>query len=160
MSVAPVIIREATIEDIPFLQEMMWEALLASPNVLAQVGVEVVRQQEKEYWEQWPQHPDPAFVALDTSGQKLGVITIQPNDTEQPVRSWRIGIGVVARARSQGVGHRLIEQSISYAREQGAQYVSLHVDLAKTGAIALYTRMGFIKTSGKESLIEMRINLS
>ena len=39
MFTTPITIREATAEDIPFMQAMIWEAILASPAFVAQHGV-------------------------------------------------------------------------------------------------------------------------
>ncbi len=147
----PIILREATAKDIPFLQAMTWEAILASPILLASYGVEAVQHMEEQYWRKWEEHPDPAFVALDTTGQKLGAITLKPNGADLPVSGWRIGIAVQAQARSRGIGQRLIEQAITFVREQGASYVNLFVDPTNTKAIALYQRMGFVER-GKISL--------
>jgi hypothetical protein len=68
MFTEPITIREATVEDIPFLQAMIWEALLASPTFLARYGVATMQQAEEQYWRRWPQQPEPAFVALDANG--------------------------------------------------------------------------------------------
>lgn len=85
MLTGPITIRDATAEDIPFLQAMIWEAILASPTLLVQDGLETMQQYEEHYWMGWVEHPDPAFVALDATGCKLGAITIKPNDTGEPV---------------------------------------------------------------------------
>jgi ribosomal protein S18 acetylase RimI-like enzyme len=159
MFTGPITIREATAEDIPFLQAMIWEAMLASPTFLAHYGVESMQQAEEQYWRGWIEHSDPAFVALDATGQKLGAITVKPNETHEPISGWRIGIGVDAQARGQGVGHRLIERAITFAKLKGASYANLFVDPTNTRAIALYQRIGFREVGEKDQLIEMRINL-
>ncbi len=158
MLTEPITVREATAEDVPFLQAMIWEAILASPSLVAQHGVETMQRYEEHYWRGWMEHPDPAFVALDAGGRKLGAITIKPNDTDEPVSGWRIGIGVETHARSQGVGQHLLEQAIAFARVKGARYVNLFVDPTNTRAIALYQRIGFVEVGESDKLIEMRIN--
>lgn len=160
MLTGPIAIRKATSEDIPFLQAMIWEAILASPTLLVQDGLETMQQYEEHYWKGWPEHPDPAFVALDGTGRRLGAITVKPNDADEPVSSWRIGIGVEAFARGQGVGQHLIEQAIAFAMEKGALYVNLFVDPTNMQAIALYQRLGFVEVGKMGELIEMRINLN
>src|SRR5947208_13739 len=106
----PVTIRAATVEDIPFLRKMIWEAVLASPTLLAQLGEEAIRRHEEHYWQNWSQDPDPAFVALDSAEHELGALTLQANDQQEPVIGWRIGLGVEADARGQGVGRRMVER--------------------------------------------------
>lgn len=39
----PITIREAVVGDAPFLQAMIWEALLASPKFLEEHGIEIMR---------------------------------------------------------------------------------------------------------------------
>lgn len=155
----PITVREATIEDIPFLQTMIWEAIQASPSLIAQFGLENVQQHEADYWHAWAEHPEPAFVALDASGRKLGALTLEPNDTNEPVSGWRLGIGVAAEARGQGAGRHLLERAITFVRDKGATYINLFVDPANTPAIALYRRMGFVEVGERDNLIEMRIVL-
>ncbi len=137
---------------------MIWQALLASPTFLAHRGVETIRQVEEQYWGSWTELGDPAFVALDATGQKLGAIVLKPNDRHEPISGWWIGIGVEAGVRGRGVGQQLIEQAIAFARENGANHVSLLVDPTNTRAIALYQRVGFVQVGELDQVIEMRIN--
>ena len=155
----PITVRQATVEDIPFLRIMIWDAILASPAQLARYGLETMQQLENQYWSNWAKSmsPDPSFVAVDASGRKLGAITVKPNDTNNPVQGWRIGIGVDKSARGYGVGKLLMERAIAFAREQKALYVTLFVDPTNASAIRLYQRVGFIEVGEKYGLIEMRI---
>jgi ribosomal protein S18 acetylase RimI-like enzyme len=155
----PITVREATVEDIPFLRAMIWDAILASPAQLAWYGLETMQQLEDQYWTNWAKaiSPDPSFVAVDVSGRKLGTITVKPNDTNEPVQGWRIGIGVDDSARGYGIGELLMERAIAFARDQKAQHVTLFVDPTNAPAIRLYRRVGFIETGERDGLIEMRV---
>jgi len=152
-------VRRAIDADVPFLQAMIWQALLASPIFLAHYGIETVRQAEEQYWNSWTEDSDPAFVALDATGYKLGAITLKPHERDEPISGWRIGIGVEARMRGQGVGQRLIEQAMTFARGNGASSINLLVDPTNTRAISLYQRIGFVQTGERDEMIEMQINL-
>ncbi len=160
MVTEPILIKEATAEDVPFLQAMIWEAMLTSPIFVAHYGVETLQHLEEEYWCRWEERPDPAFVALDASGQKLGAITLKPNGEDEPVQGWRIGIAVEPQARGHRVGQRLLERAIAFAREKGARYVNLFVDPTNRRAIALYHHVGFVEVDERDQVIEMRINLT
>jgi ribosomal protein S18 acetylase RimI-like enzyme len=157
MLTGPIIVRDATAEDIPFMRAMIWEAMLASPTFLALHGVENLQQYEEDYWSRWTERPDPAFVAIDAGGRRLGGITVKPNDQAEPVGGWRIGIGVEAHARGQRVGQHLLERAIAFASDKGAEYINLFVDATNTAAIALYRRTGFVVVREEDNLIEMRI---
>jgi ribosomal protein S18 acetylase RimI-like enzyme len=155
----PLTVREATVEDVPFLRSMIWKAILASPAQLAQYALETMQQLEDQYWANWAKSlsPDPSFIAVDASGRKLGAITVKPNDAKEPVQGWRIGIGVEDNARGHGVGKLLMERAMAFARAQKAHYVTLFVDPTNAPAIRLYRRVGFIETGERDGLIEMRI---
>jgi ribosomal protein S18 acetylase RimI-like enzyme len=158
MVIEPIAIRQATIEDLPFLRAMIREALLASPTFLAFQDERSIEQGEEARWMRWREHPEPAFVAEDATLQKLGAITLRPH-TASEGRGWQIGIGVEAPARGQGVGYRLIEQAILYARQTHSTYLNLVVDPANLPAITLYRRVGFVDVGEREHLLEMRLPL-
>lgn len=159
MSTGPLTIRRAAAEDAPFLQAMIWEAMLASPTVMALRGFENVQRSEERYWRRWVEYGDPAFVAVDATGRKLGGILIIGSDEDEPMSGWRLGVGVEAQMRGQGVGRCLLEWVIAFAREQGSSYVDLLVDSANTRAMALYQRVGFVEVGKGHGAIKMQINL-
>jgi RimJ/RimL family protein N-acetyltransferase len=158
MVIEPVTIRQATIEDIPFLRAMMREALLASPAFLAHQEERDIEQAEETHWTRWREHPEPAFVAEDATLQKVGAIRLRPH-TSNLGQGWQIGIGVEASARGQGVGYRLIERAISYACQTHSAYLNLLVDPANLPAITLYRRVGFQDVGESEHVLEMRLSL-
>lgn len=157
--IASITVRVATIDDIPFLRAMIWEALLASPTHLKRLGAEKIQQYEDEYWSRWAIQPEPAFIAQDENARPLGIISLRPDDTEQPVRCWRIAIGVERDARGQGVGRRLIEHAFDFAKAEGATYVNLMVDPVNLPAIGLYKKCGFVEIGTRDNVIEMRTQL-
>jgi ribosomal protein S18 acetylase RimI-like enzyme len=151
-------IREAEPNDVTFLRKMMWEAITASPALIKRLGMETIQQREVGYWQGWSEQPDPAFIAVDANGQDIGAIVLQPDDGLQ--RAWRIGIGVASESRGQGVGKRLIERAIAFAKTDGVASVTLSVDPGNTRAMALYEKMGFVRTGSRNSMIEMRFDLA
>ncbi|HEX9039003.1 MAG TPA: GNAT family N-acetyltransferase [Ktedonobacterales bacterium] len=149
----PIEVRQATVDDIPFLRELMREAFLASPTLVAQYSMAEYQRYQERVWSRWREKPGPAFIAVDSAGGPIGGLRVNPDD------SWAIGMGVVAAARNQGVGRRLIEAAISYARAAGAPSLFLKVDPTNAIAIALYRRMGFVETGERERAISMRLSL-
>jgi ribosomal protein S18 acetylase RimI-like enzyme len=158
MATEPIIVREAQADDGPFLRAMIWEALLASPVFLSHLGVEAIQRHEAQYWSGWTAHPDPAFIAVDENGRKLGAILLKPSGPDRPAAGWRISMGLEANARGQGIGRRLIERAVEFARADGKRYVNLLVDPTNTRAIALYRRTGFVDVGTRDGVIEMRIS--
>jgi ribosomal protein S18 acetylase RimI-like enzyme len=152
-------IRRATMDDLAFLRKMIWEGIYVSKTLITYMGMDQIQRFEDEYWQKWEQEPEPGFVAVDADGRKVGAVTLKANDKDQPVSGWRIGIGVEADRRGQGIGSRLIERAIEYAREQRATYISLSVDPVNPRAVALYRRMGFVETTTDKPWLYMRQNL-
>ena len=54
-----------------------------------------------------------------------------------------LGLMVAAPYRRRGVGRRLLEQSVDWARESGVRKLELHVFPHNTAALALYEQFGF-----------------
>lgn len=158
MFTPPITIRDATLDDLDFLRKMVWEGLMASPTFVAWMGLATIQEYEDRYWKTWAKQPSPAFIAVDADGRSLGALSLRPNDTEPP--GWRIAIGVEAEARGQGVGRKLMERALDYAKTDGVAYVNLHVDPANQVAITLYQRMGFVDVERRDESIEMRIELT
>ena len=160
MVMEPIRIRRASADDIPFLRAMIWEAVLASPSfIVAHNGLAALEESEARRWETWQPEADPAFVALDADGSKLGAITLRPHSSPNG-EGWQLGLGAEAEARGRGAGQRLVEHAIVYLRGIAAPYLTLYVDTANTAAIALYRRTGFVECGLEhENVIEMRRSL-
>jgi ribosomal protein S18 acetylase RimI-like enzyme len=141
----PVDIRIATRADRPFLRRMQWEALQASPQFLAAMGIDPVRQREEQTWAAWPGPDEVAFVAEDPErGIPLGAVILRVHERAAGlVIGFRLVIGVEKAARRQGIGRLLIERAQAHAREQRAEYVTLDVDAANEPAIRAYRATSF-----------------
>ncbi len=158
MTHEPIVVRPATVDDIPFARAMMQEALLASPTFLAHLDMEALQEAEEQEWLKWREHPDPVFIAVDAAGRSVGAIRMRPHPSAEGP-GWQIGIAVEASARNQGIGRLLIEQAITHARATHAPYLYLLVDPTNAPAIALYRRTGFVETGEQEHVIGMRLDL-
>jgi ribosomal-protein-alanine N-acetyltransferase len=77
-------------------------------------------------------------------------------------------IAVHPEHRGKGIASRLIEATLDRFRKMNVAEVELHVEIVKSGAIALYERFGFrireVITAdddkGSESFLEMKLKLS
>jgi ribosomal protein S18 acetylase RimI-like enzyme len=153
-------VRAATVTDATFLAAMIREAILASPLLVARLGLDAVEQHEADYWRAWCDRDDrdPAFVATDEHGTPLGGLVMKPDcpAVDGRVARWRIGLGVVHSARSRGAGTELVERALDLAAALGADEVSLIVDPGNIRAIALYRRLGFVDLAERDVGPEMR----
>lgn len=85
----------------------------------------------------------PQFVALNGE-DVIGWCDISPMRFEGFTHSGRLGMGVHASFRRLGIGTRLIEQTISKAKEKGLERIELEVLASNTPALKLYEKMGFV----------------
>lgn len=155
------LIRAATIEDRPFLQAMIWEAVLASPGLIARRDLDQLQERETLYWNDWLTNPDPAFVALDLAQKPLGAIVLKPSlRASVRVTGWQFGVGIIVTARGQGIGTALIRRAIEFCRQVQADFLRLFVDPLNQQAVRLYEKLGFGETDRSSGLVEMRLDFS
>jgi RimJ/RimL family protein N-acetyltransferase len=88
------------------------------------------------------EHAVPQYVALD-DGVVVGWCDITPNRREGFRHCGELGMGVRRDHRRQGIGKRLMIQTIARAREIGLERVELQVFASNRAALALYEKQGF-----------------
>ena len=84
----------------------------------------------------------PQWVAL-SAGEVIGWCDVTPKPRPIYAHSGVLGMGLLPQFRRQGIGRRLIAQSLAAARAFGLQRVELMVRENNANAIALYKQMGF-----------------
>ena len=137
-------IRPATLEDVPFLRRMEWEALLASPQFVAAKGLGTLRELQERSWPAWPLLDETAFVAEDAQGRSLGAVMLKVHERDRErVVGVRLAIGAEAGVRGRGIGRRLLEHAKRWTRDMGADYLLLLVDTTNEPALRAYRATGF-----------------
>jgi ribosomal protein S18 acetylase RimI-like enzyme len=137
-------VRRATANDVPFLRRMQWEALLASPRLVAAVGLDELRRIEERIWATWPGPDETALVAEDARGRPLGALMLRVHErAKRRVVGYRLALAVEGDARHQGIGRRLLEQAQRISRDAGADYLLLQVDPSNEPAVRAYRATGF-----------------
>ncbi len=87
-----------------------------------------------------------ALVQGEAVGYLLGYL--KPPSTLRPVRVAELeSMYVKPGRRSQGIGQRLVDRFLSWARGQGAKRVSVTAYAANERALAFYRRNGFVPKS-------------
>jgi RimJ/RimL family protein N-acetyltransferase len=81
------------------------------------------------------------FFVADAEGEIIGSISV----FEGPAGVGEIGMMVARAWRRRGVGMRLMEEAIDYARSQGMHKLSLGVWPHNEAAIGLYRKLGFVE---------------
>ncbi len=157
-------IRPATAADLPFLQQMLAEAVDWRPGAVARPPEAVLA--------------DPALahyvLGFGQDARDGGVLA----EEDEPVGAawWRffpasdpgygfvdeatpeVSIGVVAGARGRGVGTRLLEGLIEEARQRALPALSLSVE-PDNPALSIYRRLGFEVVGANDGSPTMRLDL-
>ena len=85
------------------------------------------------------------FVAYDEDDEIVGSLTLVLFRIPTGLRAWIEDVVVDESARGKGVGHRMNEAAIEYARKAGAKTVDLTSRPSRDVANRLYQRLGFEK---------------
>lgn len=84
------------------------------------------------------------FLVAEDDGEIVGILTLEGAKRRNVRHTAVLGITVAREWRGQGIGRRLIQQSIDWARETGIiTRIELHVFARNEGAIRLYRSFGF-----------------
>ncbi len=143
-------IRTATWDELPFLEEMQFEAFFWNPNTPPPLADEFLARPEiQRLLAGWGRPGDRAVIAQEDE-TPIGAAwyrfwtdedhTYGFVDAETP----ELGIGVHASHRSKGVGRALMRALIEAARDDGVRTLSLSVDPSNF-ARRLYESEGFVK---------------
>jgi RimJ/RimL family protein N-acetyltransferase len=90
-------------------------------------------------------HPDAQVFVAEVPKVIVGRLSIG-RDTHPASRHVAdLGLMVAASHRRQGVGTRLLEEAVGWARRSGVRKLELHVLPHNAPAIALYERFGFTR---------------
>jgi ribosomal protein S18 acetylase RimI-like enzyme len=85
----------------------------------------------------------PQFGAL-SDGEVVGWCDVLPRGRPIYAHSGVLGMGLLPPFRGQGIGRRLLQQTVDVARARGLTRVELTVREDNASAIALYEGIGFV----------------
>ena len=146
----PITIRPATVADVPFLWDMLYEAAIGAPELRALSKAEVLRSPgTARYLDGWGRAGDAGVIAEDPDGGRIGAAwyrIFQPAERGAGIvalpRTPELAIGVHADHRGRGIGSDLLATLIRRARDAGYAHLMLSVDPTNP-AVHRYERHGF-----------------
>lgn len=100
---------------------------------------------ERRYLRAVRRHADAAvFVAVDGE-QVVGRLSVARDPHPASAHVADLGLMVAASHRRRGIGRRLLDQAVSWARQSGVRKLELHVFPWNEPAIRLYETFGFVR---------------
>jgi len=158
--------RVATPEDLPFLKEMLYEAVLWSQPANRPPLDELLSEPELErILHKWgKQTGNFGIVALNENNNPIGAVWYRFFTKDNPSFGFvdentpELGIAVKAEMRSKGIGKFLLEKILSHAKEKGILKISLSVQ-PENFARLLYEKVGFYKVATFKDAWTMVVDL-
>ena len=100
---------------------------------------------ERRYLRTIHRHPDAAVFVAEDAGRIVGRLSLSrdPHPASRHVAD--LGLMVAASHRRQGIGTRLLERAVEWARESGVRKLELHVFPWNDPALGLYESFGFVR---------------
>lgn len=100
---------------------------------------------ERRYLRAVRRHADAAvFVAVD-GNQVVGRLSVARDPHPASAHVADLGLMVAASHRRRGIGRRLLDQAVIWARQAGVRKIELHVFPWNEPAIRLYETFGFVR---------------
>ncbi|CAM3719805.1 GNAT family N-acetyltransferase [Marinicrinis lubricantis] len=142
-------IRPITVQDVPFLWEMLYESLYV-PEGKEPFSRDILQDPLiAKYVEGWGREGDSGFIAVNEQGQPIGSITVRYFDQENKGFGYvgedvpELGMAIIKAYRGKGIGTALLETLFQDLKAREVQQISLSVDPDNLAAVKLYQRFGF-----------------
>lgn len=147
----PIKIRLATVADVPFLWDMLFESVFTTDDERAAWRRDPQPPPKlRRCLEAWGRRGDSGVVAQDTNGTRLGAAWYRlfgRSDRGNGILAHRdvpeLAIAVVPEHRGRGIGGDLLVALARNAKDDGYERLMLSVDPENAPAVRLYERVGF-----------------
>ena len=153
-------IRLATIFDKNAINELFIQMIKFVNNQNKKQGV-IVNEElfkngyEEGYLDEFFTNSNKYIVVADLDSKVIGYLSIICYTNENNSYLYLDDFCVDSNYRGKGIGTKLIEWIISYAKENGIGILKLHVDENNITALSFYNKLGFITLNLNKGRIEM-----
>ena len=151
------IVRRGGHQDVRFLRDMLHHAFYWRELDMSATPMRYVRA--------WGRRGDTAVVALE-DGHPVGAAWYRLFPAHEPgfghvdERTPELAIAVVPSKRGHGIGDALLTRLLEAAAGAGYESISLSVDSENAGAIRLYEKHGFQRTTDHDGSLTMVARLA
>jgi GNAT superfamily N-acetyltransferase len=142
-------IRPATIDDVPAILSI-YAAALDNNNVLSIEDAQKIFDQQSRY-------PDYHVFLAEIDGEVVGTfaLLVMENIAHKGTPSAVVeDVGVIPGLQGKGIGKKMMEYALQYAKEKGCYKMSLSSNLRREQAHQFYESLGF-KKHGFSFLMEL-----
>jgi L-phenylalanine/L-methionine N-acetyltransferase len=99
--------------------------------------------EERRYLKAARRHPDAAVFVAEVDGRVVGRLSLARDPHPASGHVADLGLMVAEAYRRQGIGRRLLEQAVAWARVSDVEKLELHVFPWNEAALKLYESFGF-----------------
>lgn len=100
-------------------------------------------EREKELIEEWKSSKHILFLVADIDGEIVGTCGIYGDSRKRYCHKAEIAIAIRKKYWSKGIGRKLLEEGILWAKETNLIKLELNVDTENKRALSLYENIGF-----------------
>ncbi|MGZ3756127.1 MAG: GNAT family N-acetyltransferase [Mucilaginibacter sp.] len=102
------------------------------------------------------------FIVLANNGTPIGFTQLYPKySSVTAVKNWILNdLYVDEQYRKQGIGAKLIETAMDFARADGSKFVQLETAVSNATAQSLYESIGFVKQQHDDEFYVYKINVN
>lgn len=141
------VLREVRIEDaaivLKSLQKMAGESEFLSEG---QGGYNFSLEEEERFIQRHLDHPNALFLVAQVEHEIMGLLTFAPGDKKRTAHQGEFGMGVLKECWGQGIGQRLLEILIQWAKNNKAiERIVLNVHAHNERGRSLYRKLGFVE---------------
>ena len=152
MTVGSVVVRAARRDDVEPILQLLQKVAEERRWLGTEPPLEVDDRRRRYLENLEPGAGGAAFVAVDEKQHIVGEISLWPADASTAV----LGMIVAKRRRGQGIGFRLLEAAIAWAKRVRLRHLDLAVFPHNEAAIALYRKCGFVDVGLEKGAVARR----
>jgi ribosomal protein S18 acetylase RimI-like enzyme len=153
-------IRKIRDDEIPILDDFLYEAIFLPAGVAAPPRTIIEQEDLQVYVRDFSRQPDDHCLVAECDGRVVGAVWVRVMDDYGHVddRTPSLAISLYKDYRNQGIGTQLLRRMLELLREKDYRQVSLSVQKANY-ALRMYQKAGFelIADRGEEVLMVCRL---
>lgn len=150
-----IVYREATMNDIPFMREMLIQACIGSGETAITVDNLHEYPETEININGWDIDTEPGFIAETERGESTGAVWLRNLPELGHADFPEVTIAVSIPYRKQGIASNLMNQLYRKCAEKGIKYISLGVHRENHPALLLYKKHGWTQNGTFKEYIMM-----